>query len=90
MECKKDEVAISQHLDMNNDNFSLHDAVAKCVKSIEKKWITEALIRTGGNKSQAAKILKIDYKTMHYKVKNYGIKIETTTKIIEKVPTEDS
>lgn len=83
IESKKDEVAISQHLAMNNDNFSLHDAVAKCVESIEKKLITEALTRTGGNKSQAAKILKIDYKTMHYKVKNYGIKIQTTTRITE-------
>ena len=41
------------------------------------------LKRTGGNKSQAARILKIDYKTMHYKVKNYGIKIQTTTEITE-------
>lgn len=26
-------------------------------------------------------ILKIDYKTMHYKVKDYGIKIQTTAEI---------
>ncbi|HHT9124025.1 MAG TPA: sigma-54-dependent transcriptional regulator, partial [Candidatus Wunengus sp. YC63] len=65
---------IPQDLDMNNGkDFSLRDTVARCVEHAEKKLITEALKRTGGNKSQAARILKIDYKTMHYKVKNYGI-----------------
>ncbi|HHT9147098.1 MAG TPA: sigma-54-dependent transcriptional regulator [Candidatus Wunengus sp. YC61] len=80
---------ISLDLDMNNgDNLSLRDMVAKCVENAEKKLITEVLKRTGGNKSQAARILKIDYKTMHYKVKNYGIKILTATEITEKPPTE--
>jgi len=88
---QKADQAIPLDLDMNNGNsLSLRDMVAKCVENVEKKLITEVLKRTGGNKSQAAKILKIDYKTMHYKVKNYGIKIQTTTKITEKVPTEDS
>jgi two-component system nitrogen regulation response regulator GlnG len=82
---------ISLDLDTNNgNNLSLRDMVAKCVEHAEKKLITEALKRTGGNKSQAARMLKIDYKTMHYKVKNYGIKIQTTTEITEKSPTEDS
>ncbi|HHT9109491.1 MAG TPA: sigma-54-dependent transcriptional regulator, partial [Candidatus Wunengus sp. YC64] len=71
---QKDGHTIPQDLDMNNgNNLSLRDMVAKCVENAEKKLITEVLKRTGGNKSQAAKILKIDYKTMHYKVKNYGI-----------------
>ena len=88
---QKADQAIPPDLDVNNGNgLSLRDMVAKCVENVEKKLITEVLKRTGGNKSQAAKILKIDYKTMHYKVKNYGIKIQVTTKIIEKVPTEDS
>ena len=88
---QKADQAIPPDLDVNNGNgLSLRDMVAKCVENVEKKLITEVLKRTGGNKSQAAKILKIDYKTMHYKVKNYGIKIQTTTKITEKVPTEDS
>ena len=82
---------VSLDLDINNGkDFSLRDMVARCVEHAEKKLITEVLKRTGGNKSQAARILKIDYKTMHYKVKNYGIKIQTTTEITEKSPTEDS
>ena len=88
---QKADQAIPLDLDMNNGNsLSLRDMVAKCVENVEKKLITEVLKRTGGNKSQAAKILKIDYKTMHYKVKNYGIKIQTTTEITEKAPTADS
>ena len=88
---QKADQAIPLDLDMNNGNSpSLRDVVAKCVENAEKKLISEVLKRTGGNKSQAARILKIDYKTMHYKVKNYGIKIQTTTEITEKSPTEDS
>lgn len=82
---------ISLDLDLNNDSaLSLRDMVAKCVEIAEKKLITEVLQKTGGNKSRAAKILKIDYKTMHYKVKNYGIRIQTTTEITEKEPPLDS
>ncbi|HHT9105459.1 MAG TPA: sigma-54-dependent transcriptional regulator [Candidatus Wujingus californicus] len=57
------------------DDISLHDVVSNCVNSAEKQLITEVLKRTGGNKSKAAKILKIDYKTIHYKIKKYGINI---------------
>ncbi len=82
---------ISLDLDLNNDSaLSLRDMVAKCVEIAEKKLITEVLQKTGGNKSRAAKILRIDYKTMHYKVKNYGIRIQTTTEITEKEPPLDS
>ncbi len=88
---QKADQAIPLDFDMNNGNSrSLRDMVAKCIEHAEKKLITEVLKRTGGNKSQAARILKINYKTMHYKVKNYGIKIQTTAEITEKSPAEDS
>lgn len=81
----------SLDLNINDDNnLSLRDMVAKCVEDAEKKLITEVLKQTGGNKSRAARILKIDYKTMHYKVKNYGIKIQTTTEVTDKVLTENT
>jgi two-component system nitrogen regulation response regulator GlnG len=35
--------------------------------------IAEVLQKTNGNKSQAARILKVDYKTLHLKVKRYGL-----------------
>ena len=69
---------ISLDVDMDNDkDFSLH----ACIEIIEKKLIENALIWTQGNKSKAAKILKIDYSTLHYKIKEYGIRILTRTKI---------
>lgn len=69
---------ISLDVDMDNDkDFSLH----ACIENIEKQLIENALIRTQGNKSKAAKLLKIDYSTLHYKIKEYGIKILTRTEI---------
>ena len=69
---------ISLDVDMDNDkDFSLH----ACIESIEKTLIENALLRTQGNKSKAAKLLKIDYTTLHYKIKEYGIKILMKTEI---------
>ncbi len=58
----------------NYDDLSLKDIVKNNISKIEKDIITDVLKRTGGNKSKAARMLKIDYKTMHYKIKEYGIK----------------
>jgi two-component system nitrogen regulation response regulator GlnG len=38
--------------------------------------ILQALRRTGGNKAKAARLLQVDYKTLHSKVKEYGIQIK--------------
>ncbi len=59
-----------------NKDFSLKEIVKKSVNDIERKVIIEVLIQTGGNKSKAAKMLSIDYKTMYYKVKEYGITLK--------------
>ncbi|MBM4053728.1 MAG: sigma-54-dependent Fis family transcriptional regulator [Planctomycetes bacterium] len=56
-----------------DETQTLRDVVNKCVEDAEKKFITETLKKTRGNKRQAAKILNINYKTMYYKVKKYGI-----------------
>lgn len=58
----------------NYDELSLKDIVKKGVSNIERDVITDVLKHTGGNKSKAARMLKIDYKTIHYKIKEYGIK----------------
>jgi transcriptional regulator with PAS, ATPase and Fis domain len=44
---------------------------------LERRVIAQALRKTGGNKAKAARLLHIDYKTMHTKVKEYGIKIDS-------------
>jgi two-component system nitrogen regulation response regulator GlnG len=54
----------------NYNEFSLRDVVS----NVEEHVITGALKQTGGNKSKAARMLKIDYKTILHKIKEYGIK----------------
>ena len=39
----------------------------------EERAIRAALQRTAGNKSEAARLLRTDYKTLHLKIKQYGI-----------------
>ena len=51
----------------------LKELSAIAVKDVEKKAITQTLELTKGNKSKAASILQIDYKTLLTKIKEYGI-----------------
>ena len=52
---------------------SLTELVKAKAQNIEKHLIEEALRATGGNKSKAAKLLQVDYKTLHTKAKKYGL-----------------
>lgn len=54
--------------------ISLKEITKKGVYLIEKKAIERALISSAGNKSRAAKALKIDYKTLLSKIKEYNIR----------------
>jgi len=58
-----------------NDTYSLRQITKDNVAKIEKYVIHKALIQTRGNKNKAAKLLEVDYKTLHTKIKNYGINI---------------
>jgi len=51
------------------DNLSIKQAVA----SLEQQYISTALKRTGGNRVQAAKLLEISLRALHYKIKEYGL-----------------
>jgi two-component system response regulator AtoC len=53
---------------------SLKDVKAQATKYIERKAITHSLNMTGWNKREAAKLLKISYKALFYKMNDYGIK----------------
>ena len=55
---------------------SLKDIKKKAQARIEKIVIEEALKRTRGNKTEAAELLKISYKAILYKIKEYGITLE--------------
>ena len=39
----------------------------------EAQAIRVALQATAGNKSKAARLLRVDYKTLHLKMKEYGL-----------------
>jgi len=43
------------------------------VNAVEREVLAEVLKSTGGKKAKAARLLQIDYKTIHGKVKKFGI-----------------
>ena len=51
----------------SSDDLSIRDVK----KSIEEKMIKEALVKAGGNKTKAAKILKIDRMTLYSRIKEF-------------------
>lgn len=56
-------------------DLPLKEIVRRSVDSVEKEILQQALKYTGGNKAKAARLLQIDYKTMHAKVKQYAIQV---------------
>ena len=54
-------------------DVSLRDIVQRSVVEVERTILQEALQVTGGNKAKAARLLRIDYKTIHTKLKKLGI-----------------
>jgi DNA-binding NtrC family response regulator len=56
-------------------DLSLREIVQRSTIAVEREVIYRALCQTGGNKAKAARLLQIDYKTMHSKVKQYAITI---------------
>jgi two-component system nitrogen regulation response regulator GlnG len=55
------------------DGLSLREIVRRNTMYLERKIIIETLKKTAGNKAKAARILQIDYTTIHAKIKQYGI-----------------
>lgn len=53
--------------------YALHDIVSQVSGEVERAIIRHVLQQTQGNKSQAAKLLKIGYKTLHRKLKEHGL-----------------
>ena len=52
---------------------SLREIAARAAAEAERQAIRLALRATRGNKSEAARLLRVDYKTLHLKMKHYGI-----------------
>ena len=53
--------------------LSLQEIVQKSVDQVEREVLTQVLNHTGGNKAKAARLLQVDYKTIHLKLKKLGI-----------------
>jgi two-component system nitrogen regulation response regulator GlnG len=51
----------------------LKETVQRVVTQVERDVLNRVLKETHGNKAQAARLLRIDYKTIHKKVREYGI-----------------
>jgi len=54
---------------VSHEAGSLQEAVA----NIEKKYIKDALTAAGDNKTEAARILGISVRQLHYKIKQYSL-----------------
>jgi two-component system response regulator AtoC len=48
-------------------------SIKRATRRIEKDLIRKALIKTGGNRTNAAKILEISHRALLYKMKEYGL-----------------
>jgi DNA-binding NtrC family response regulator len=58
------------------EGLSLKEIVRRNTVELERTILLQALKKTGGNKAKAARLLKIDYSTIHAKLKQYGIKVD--------------
>ncbi len=55
------------------EGHTMKEVMKKNVQEIERRVIAKALEMTEGNKSKAARMLKVDYKTLFYKAKQYDM-----------------
>ena len=58
----------------NLESFSLKDIRKQALDKVEKEAISYVLEKTGWNRSKAARILKISYKTLLYKISDLNIR----------------
>ena len=64
---------MARYLDIGR--YPLKEIVRRTIIDLEKAVVRQALEQTHGNKAEAARLLKVDYKTVHTKVKEYGIQV---------------
>ncbi|MBU4233515.1 MAG: sigma-54 dependent transcriptional regulator [Proteobacteria bacterium] len=55
------------------DELSLREIVHHSVVTVEREVLLQVLKHTRGNKAKAARLLQIDYKTIHTKLKQFGL-----------------
>jgi two-component system nitrogen regulation response regulator GlnG len=55
--------------------YSLTELVRRNRNAVERAILSRVLEQAGGNKAEVARILQVDYKTVHTKLKNYKINL---------------
>jgi DNA-binding NtrC family response regulator len=68
-----EETLPATRIDDPEDGFSLKEATQKVVQKTEKDLIRNALNRTNWNRKRAAELLQISYRSLLYKIKEYGL-----------------
>ena len=58
------------------EGLSLKEIVGRHTVTVEREVLIQVLKHTGGNKAKAARILQIDYKTIHTKLKQSGLSVQ--------------
>ena len=70
-------LAVAESRDAAASDFdtsgSLGEAVERAVQAVERKKIAETLAQQDGNKTRAAEVLGVSYKTLLTKIKEYGL-----------------
>ena len=67
----ENDLVLVDHPESPVDPSSL--SMKKAISSLEEAYIRKALSVTGGNRTQAAKVLEISLRSLIYKIKDYGI-----------------
>jgi two-component system response regulator AtoC len=67
--CSQDLPEFRARVDGDSEDLSIKSRSA----TLERGLIQQALARTEGNRSQAAKLLEISYKALVYKIRDYGL-----------------
>lgn len=61
--------------DLLPGDLSLKEIKRRKIVAMEREILARALQQTAGNKAKAARLLHIDYKTIHAKVRQYGLSV---------------
>jgi two-component system response regulator AtoC len=65
-----------EHTELRDLKVFVSHSPVEDLQSVEKEKIREALVRRGGNRTQAARDLGISRRTLLYKIKRYGLREE--------------
>jgi two-component system nitrogen regulation response regulator GlnG len=57
-------------------DLPLREFKRRTIVALEREILAHVLRETGGNKAKAARLLHIDYKTIHSKIRQYGISLD--------------